>query len=51
MHSIEVLSYASAAAPSYVYYEGETPVKKAVAPDAMQARVKYIMTQKASIIP
>lgn len=51
LHSIEMLSYDSAAAPAYVYYEGETRVKKAMAPLEMQARAKYITAQRASVMP
>jgi hypothetical protein len=51
LHSIEMLSYDSAVAPAYVYYEGEERVKKATLPLDMQARVKYIMAQKASVMP
>jgi hypothetical protein len=51
LHSIEMVSYDPAAVPSYVCYEGATPAKKTVTPEEMQARVKYITVQKASVIP
>jgi hypothetical protein len=51
VHSIEVLLYDLAAAPAYVYYEGKTYAKKKKAPAEMQARVKYITAQKASVMP
>jgi hypothetical protein len=51
LRSIEMLSYDPAATPSYVYYEGETHVKKPTAPAEMQERIKYITAQKASVIP
>ena len=51
LHSMEILSYDSAAAPSYVYYEGEKSEKKAIDPAEIQNRIKYITSQKASVIP
>jgi len=51
LHSTEMLSYDPAAAPSYVYYEGERAAKKAMDPAEVQNRINYITSQKASVLP
>jgi len=50
LKAIELLSYSAGASPSYERYEG-TPAKKVAAPADKDARIRYIVAQKAAVMP